>query len=93
MTEKEIHLDKQFKEAVKRASNTNLQFPPDVRLYFYAYYKRATGIHSEHREHEDIEGSALISAFKMNALFQAKSISPEEAKRNYIAMVNEYIPK
>lgn len=93
MTKEKTNLDKRFRAAVEKAARTDLDFPPDVKLYFYAYYKRATGFHSEHREHEDIEGSTLINAFKMNALFQAKDVSPDEAKERYIELVDKYIPK
>jgi len=89
-------LDKRFEEAVNRASSTDLEFPPDLRLYFYAYYKRAMGNHTppEHRHmEEELNGSTLINAFKMNALFQVKDTSTEEAKRKYIALVDKHIPK
>lgn len=92
MTKKDITLDESFEKAVERASNTDIVFPPDIRLYFYAYYKRALGNHSKKGQHEEIDGAALINGFKMNALFQAKNISIEEAKRKYVELVNEYIP-
>ncbi len=84
-------LDKRFEEAVNRATNTDLVFPPDVRLYFYAYYKRALGNHRNGRELED--GNTLVNAFKLNAIFQVRNISVEEAKTKYIELVNKYISK
>lgn len=92
MATKETDLDKRFKEAIERASNTKLKFPPDLMLYFYAYYKRATGDHTQH-EVEKVDRSALIGAFKMNALFQIKNLSPRDAKRKYIDLVKKHIPK
>lgn len=89
----EIALHTRFEEAVKRATNTDKKFPPDVRLYFYAYYKRAYGNHSDRKHIEDMDGGALINAFKMNAIFQVKNISVNEAKRLYIELVDKYIPK
>ncbi|HLR77068.1 MAG TPA: acyl-CoA-binding protein [Balneolaceae bacterium] len=93
MAEEKTELDKRFEEAVKRASKTDLLFPPDIRLYFYAYYKRARGNHSEKTHDEDVDGSALINAFKMNAIFQVRNISIDEAKQKYIELVDEQIPK
>lgn len=69
------------------ASNTQLRFPPDVMLHFYAYYKRATQKNGfyKHRD-EDIR-----SGFKANALLQVENISKEEAKELYINMVEKNI--
>ena len=91
MAEKKSELDKRFEEAVKLASDPNLKFPADIRLYFYAYYKRAVGNHNSERMREDSEKNALISGFKMNALFQVRNIPIEEAKKRYIELVNKYI--
>lgn len=82
-------LDLEFEEAYQRASSTELRFPPDVRLHFYAYYKRATEDNSIHQE-EGLD-SRLIGAFKMNAMFQVRGLSKEDAKRKYIELVNKYI--
>ena len=89
---KDKELDREFKEAFKRASETSLRFPPDLMLHFYAYYKRATGDNKSHQL-ENLDEAQLVGAFKMNALFQVKHLSPDEAKRKYISLVNKYIPK
>jgi len=86
-------LDKRFEEAVKLASNPDLKFPPDIRLLFYAYYKRAMGHHHKSAGIINSEEEALISGFKMNAIFQAKNISIEDAKKNYIKLVDVHISK
>lgn len=92
MNEKEKDLDKRFHEAVKMVSNPNLKFPPDIRLYFYAYYKRAMGSHIVRgRISEDNEENALVGGFKMNALFQVKNISVQTAKEKYIELAHQYI--
>ncbi|SRR5690625_865495 len=93
MAEHKSELDKKFEEAVRLASDPELKFPADIRLYFYAYYKRAVGNHNSDRMREDNEKNALISGFKMNALFQVRNIPIEEAKKRYIELVNEYIIK
>ena len=82
-------LDIEFKEAYRKASTTDLRFPPDVRLHFYAYYKRATDENFIHQE-KDLD-TRLIIAFKMNAMFQIQGLSKEDAKRKYIELVNKYI--
>ncbi|WP_121666431.1 acyl-CoA-binding protein [Mesonia aquimarina] len=85
-------LDHEFKEAFKRASETSLRFPPDLMLHFYAYYKRATGDNTPHQL-ENLDETQLVGAFKMNALFQVKHLSQDEAKKKYISLVNKHIPK
>lgn len=81
-----------FEEACARANETKLRFPPDLMLHFYAYYKRATGDNTQHQL-EELDASKLIAAFKMNALFQVKSLSRDEAKQKYIDLVDQHIPK
>lgn len=85
----EEDLDNQFEEAYRKACSTSLKFPPDVMLHFYAYYKRAT---ENSRYYTPTGDQDLRNAFKLNALLQVKHISPEEAKKKYIAMVERYIP-
>jgi diazepam-binding inhibitor (GABA receptor modulator, acyl-CoA-binding protein) len=80
--------DHKFLKAYEMASNTNLRFPPDIMLHFYAYYKHATqknGFYSPAKE-EDIR-----NGFKANALLQVKDLSQEEAKKKYIEMVEKHI--
>lgn len=80
--------DHKFLKAYEMASNTDLRFPPDIMLHFYAYYKRAT--------HEDgfyIPGKEkdIRNGFKANALLQVQDISRDEAKMKYIEMVEKHI--
>lgn len=91
MGEKE--LDELFEEAVRYASNPELKLAPDVRLAFYAYYKRAYGISHPGFGGEDSSGGMLVKGFKMNALFQTRSLSIREAKENYIELARKYVPK
>lgn len=92
MTKFKKDLNQRFEEAVELASNTGREFPPDLRLYFYAYYKRALGNHRDDRQIDD-GNTALVNAFKMNALFQVRNISEEEAKEKYIELVNRHVSK
>ena len=78
-----------FLKAYDMASNTSQQFPPDLMLHFYAYYKKATeknGFYIPPSENGD-----LRSAFKINALIQVKDLSKEEAQQKYIDLVEEHI--
>jgi len=78
-------LDIEFKDAVKRVNAHTEPFPADTLLRLYAYYKKATNDYGR-----PSSSKAIINAFKTNALFQAKDISEEEAKRIYIDLVNDY---
>lgn len=86
-------LNEAFKEAYERASNTTLRFPQDLMLKFYAYYKHATEEDTTHVHQQSANGTELVSAFKMNSLFQIKNMSHKEAKLHYIDLVNKHIPK
>ena len=78
-------LDILFNEAVERVNAHTEPFPADTLLKLYAYYKKATNNLSQPKSKKPI-----INAFKINALFQAKDISEEEAKKNYIDLANNY---
>ena len=84
MTNK-TQLDKEFQEAVKRVNEHDLPFPADYLLRLYAYYKKATN-----DEGQPSSKKPIINAFKTNALFQAKDVTSDEAKRMYIDLVNNY---
>ncbi|UJH91116.1 acyl-CoA-binding protein [Antarcticibacterium sp. 1MA-6-2] len=80
--------DQKFSRAYEMASSTDLKFPPDIMLHFYAYYKRATekdGFYTP-RKDEDIR-----NGFKANALLQVKDLSKDEAREKYVEMVEKYI--
>lgn len=78
-------LDITFFEAVERVNNSTESFPADFLLRLYAYYKRATN-----NDEKPSSRRPIINAFKMNALLQTQNISPEEAKKAYIELVNSY---
>ena len=86
MTEEELNIA--FEKAYRRACDTKIQLPPDVMLHFYAYYKQATHIEGFYTPSGN---SPLRNASKLNALFQIKNLSREEAKLKYIALVEKYI--
>ncbi len=88
MTEQEINAA--FRIAVDRANSTKLQLPSDVMLYFYAYYKQATQTEEFYKPAPEGTND-LRNAFKLNALFQVKNLTPLEAKLEYMRLVEQYI--
>ncbi|APA00105.1 acyl-CoA-binding protein [Flavobacterium palustre] len=84
MTKKD--LDTRFNEAVEKASKmTQASLPQDVQLRLYAYYKQATIGTVEIRQTSNFH---LRDAFKINAWMQISHITADEAKENYIEIIN-----
>jgi acyl-CoA-binding protein len=84
-------LDKRFQEAVEIASKmTQASLPQDVQLRLYAFYKQATfgTLNYNHSESFD-----LRNAFKTNAWIQISHLSVDEAKEQYIEIINSLITK
>ncbi len=84
MNEKD--LDTRFQEAVAIASQmTQESLPQDVQLRLYAFYKQATygTLSYNHSESYD-----LRNAFKTNAWIQISHLSVDEAKEQYIEIIN-----
>ena len=75
-------IESDFNKAVDKVNSSNKSLPPDTMLKLYALYKIAT------KNQENPSGDKpLSSAFKANALFQAKHMSIETAMREYITIV------
>ena len=75
-------IESDFNKAVDKVNSSNKSLPPDTMLKLYALDKIAT------KNQENPSGDKpLISAFKANALFQAKHMSIETAMLEYIAIV------
>ncbi|SDX24351.1 acyl-CoA-binding protein [Flavobacterium degerlachei] len=84
-------LDIRFQEAVKIASEmTQASLPQDVQLRLYAYYKQATFGTLEPRQTSTYH---LRDAFKTNAWMQISHLSAEEAKEQYIEIINSLVEK
>ena len=89
MTKKD--LDIRFSEAVETALKmTQASLPQDVQLRLYAYYKQATFGTAKYNQSENFD---LRNAFKTNAWMQISHISIEEAKENYIEIINSLTSK
>lgn len=83
----ENDLDLRFKEAYKIASKLEEKLPPDVMLRLYAYYKQA--VKGDRFTFND--NSDLRNAFKFNAWMQLRGMGEDEAKEEYIKLVNSII--
>lgn len=84
----EKKLRHRFEEAVDFVNNYNKPIPADILLKLYAYYKIANK-----DSDNPASKTALINAFKANALFQAKNIGIKKAMKSYIALVDKEIRK
>jgi acyl-CoA-binding protein len=84
-------LDTRFLEAVEIASEmTQASLPQDVQLRLYAFYKQATFGTLDLKQTSSYH---LRDAFKTNAWMQISHLTPEQAKEQYIEMINLLIKK
>jgi len=89
MTKKD--LDTRFSEAVEIAMKmTQASLPQDVQLRLYAFYKQATFGTAKYNQSENFD---LRNAFKTNAWMQISHISIEDAKENYIEIIDSLTSK
>ena len=84
-------LDEAFQKAYTAVSETEFKFQQDTLLYFYAYYKHATKEFNIDLSHPPQNGEQLVSAFKMNALFQIRHLSVKQAKIKYIELAVKHL--
>lgn len=89
MTEKDI--DILFDEAFENANLVPKEsVPQNVQLVLYSLYKHATSgrINFDSFQQND-SGEELINAFKLNAIMQVKHLTIDEAKQQYIDIINK----
>ncbi|MDI5897282.1 acyl-CoA-binding protein [Flavobacterium sp. LB2P84] len=87
----EKDLDTRFLEAVEIASEmTQASLPQDVQLRLYAFYKQATFGTLDLKQTSSYH---LRDAFKTNAWMQISHLTPEQAKEQYIEIINILIKK
>ena len=85
--ETQTELELKFLKAFEIASQMEEQLPQDIMLKFYAYYKQGMEEQSNHR---NLANNDLRNAFKLNAWMQISHLSKDEAKIEYIKLVEEY---
>lgn len=84
-------VDDAFEKAYKAVSETKHKFKQDTLLYFYAYYKHATKEFNLELKHLPQNGEQLVSAFKMNALFQVRHLSVKQSKIKYVELAIKHL--
>jgi acyl-CoA-binding protein len=86
MTETTLNIE--FKEAYNEISELSQdKFAPDILLKLYAYYKQAT-YGDNNPEYIETDEINLRNGFKLNAWIQLRGMSVENAKKEYIKIVN-----
>ena len=84
-------LDIRFQEAVKIASNmTQASLPQDVQLRLYALYKHSTKGTIDLKQNPSFH---LRDAFKTNAWMQISHLTINDAKEQYIEMIQSLLKK
>lgn len=84
MTERD--LDTRFNEAVAIAAEmSQASLPQDVQLRLYAFYKQSTFGTIDYNQNANYD---LRNAFKTNAWMQISHLTVEEAKEEYIRIIN-----
>ena len=86
MTSEEIHIlfEKAFDDAYKIPQDT---VPQDVQLVLYGLYKQSTSGSSTYSYNQNPQD--LRNAFKLNAWMQVQELSEDDAKLEYIKIINE----
>jgi acyl-CoA-binding protein len=82
-------LDTRFQRAVEQASKmSQTSLPQDVQLRLYAFYKQATfgSLSYNHSDSYD-----LRNAFKTNAWIQVSHLSIDDAKEQYIEIIDSLL--
>lgn len=82
-------LDTRFQRAVQQASKmSQTSLPQDVQLRLYAFYKQATfgSLSYNHSDSYD-----LRNAFKTNAWIQVSHLSIDDAKEQYIEIIDSLL--
>ncbi len=83
-------LDKLFDEAFENAFKIPKEsVPQNVQLVLYGLYKHATSSRPTNQVFH--EPQDLRNAFKMNAWLQVRNISIDEAKQQYIDLINKLL--
>ncbi|OYQ42774.1 acyl-CoA-binding protein [Flavobacterium aurantiibacter] len=85
----DLSLEERFQQAFQKASEMRqADLPPDVQLRLYSFYKQATFGNIDRSMQTDYD---LRNAFKTNAWMQIRSMSVEDAMKNYIQVVEDIL--
>ncbi len=86
-----ILFDQAFEDAFKIPKES---VPPNVQLVLYGLYKHATSSRPSNNNYvQDASQDAndLKNAFKMNAWLQVKNLTTDEAKQEYVDLINKLL--
>lgn len=87
-----IKLDLLFDEAFENANKIDKEsVPPNMQLVLYGLYKHATSTRPSLNIEASQDANDLKNAFKMNAWMQVKSLTIDEAKQQYIELINSLL--
>mgnify|MGYP003606826372 CR=1 FL=1 len=90
MNSEEINIlfDKAFENALKIPKES---VPPNVQLVLYGLYKHATSTRPSLNIDASQDSNDLKNAFKMNAWMQVNYLTIDEAKLQYIELINSLL--
>ena len=80
--------DKAFENALKIPKES---VPPNVQLVLYGLYKHATSTRPSLNIDASQDSNDLKNAFKMNAWMQVNYLSIDEAKQQYIELIDSLL--
>ena len=86
--ELEILFDTAFENANKIEKES---VPPNIQLVLYGLYKHATSTRPSLNIEASQDANDLKNAFKMNAWMQVNYLSIDEAKEQYIELINKLL--
>ena len=90
MNEKDLNIlfDQAFDDALKIPKES---VPPNMQLVLYGLYKHATSTRPRLNIEASQDSNDLKNAFKMNAWVQVNHLSLDEAKQQYIELINQLL--
>lgn len=81
-----------FDEAFENANKIPKEsVPPNIQLVLYGLYKHASSSRPSLTFEASQDSNDLKNAFKMNAWMQVNSLTIDEAKQQYIEIINSLL--
>lgn len=85
-------IDILFDQAFENANKIDKEsVPPNMQLVLYGLYKHATSTRPSLNIEASQDANDLKNAFKMNAWMQVNSLTIDEAKEQYIELINSLL--